>query len=130
MAEVPAAALPTAMEKKPTEALAPAPAEKLLSSSKGALVASVHTGQRGYGKEPYELPGSPLHSEDMSEDGSAAGQEKEREAYDDGDEGFPAPTLEKEREVYDFLAFLNADDAPHLPARSAYPFHRSRLCFK
>jgi hypothetical protein len=126
MAEVPAAALPTAMEKKPTEALAPAPAEKLLSSSKGALV---HTGQRGYGKEPYELPGSPLHSEDMSEDGSAAGQEKEREVYDDGDEVFPAPTLEeKEREAYDFLAFLNADDAPHLPARSAYPF--SRLCFK
>lgn len=36
----------------------------------GTLAGSVHTGQRGYGEEAYGLPGSPLHSEDASEDGS------------------------------------------------------------
>uniref|UniRef100_A0A0A8ZH41 Uncharacterized protein n=1 Tax=Arundo donax TaxID=35708 RepID=A0A0A8ZH41_ARUDO len=35
----------------------------------GIRAASVHTGQRGYG-DPYGLPGSPLHSEDTSEDAS------------------------------------------------------------
>ncbi|KAL6618867.1 hypothetical protein ACP70R_034006 [Stipagrostis hirtigluma subsp. patula] len=34
-----------------------------------AGVASVHTGQHGYG-DPYGLPGSPLHSDDTSEDAS------------------------------------------------------------